>query len=153
MSLKIGQTAPDFTLFDSEKQKVTLSEQRGSKVILMFFPAAFTSTCTVQLCTMRDDLSWYNNLNAKVYGISTDSLFVLAKYKESNNLNFQLLADFNKEVCGLYDAQYDEFVYGMKGVSKRAAFVIDENGKILYAEVLDKAGDLPDFEKIKRCLD
>jgi peroxiredoxin len=151
MSL-INIAAPDFTLFNSERQPVTLSTNKGSKVLLLFFPAAFTSTCTKELCSVRDDLSLYNDLNAKVFGISTDSLYSLAKYKEELSLNFDLLADFNKEVSELYNALYEEFAYGMKGVSKRAAFVIDEEGIVKYEEVLQLAGDIPDFGKIKATL-
>jgi len=101
---------------------------------------------------MRDDLAWYNNVNAVVFGISTDALYSLAKYKEEQNLNFELLADYNKEVSGFYGAQYEVFNFGMKGTSRRAAFVIDEEGVIKYAEVLESASDLPNFQKVKDAL-
>lgn len=152
MSLQKGQQAPDFTLYNTLKQPVQLSSLRGSKVVLLFFPAAFTGTCTKELCSVRDDLSWYNNVNAKVFGISTDAIFSLIRYKEEQNLNFELLSDFNKTVCGTYGSQYDTFILDMKGVAKRSAFVIDENGVVVYAEVLESAGDIPDFEKIKAAL-
>lgn len=152
MSLTIGDKAPLFELYNTRKQLVELEKLRGKKVVLLFFPAAFTSTCTKELCSVRDDLAWYNKLNAEVFGISTDAVYSLIKYKEEQNLNFELLADFNKEISGLYGAQYDVFAFGMKGVSRRAAFVIDENGVIKYAEVLESAGDLPDFEKVKAAL-
>ncbi len=152
MKLTIGQEAPPFSLYNSSKQLVELNQLKGKKVVLLFFPAAFTSTCTKELCSMRDDLAWYNNVNAVVFGISTDALYSLARYKEEQNLNFELLADYNKEVSGLYGAQYDVFNFGMKGTSRRAAFVIDEQGIIKYAEVLESAGDLPDFEKVKAAL-
>ncbi len=152
-ALKPGQPAPPFTLFDTERKEISLESLKGQKVILLFFPAAFTSTCTKELCSVRDDLSWYNGMNARVMGISTDSLYALAKYKEEQKLNFTLLADYNKEVCALYGARYETFNYGMKGTSRRAAFVIDETGIIRYAEVLESAGDLPDFGKIKSALE
>lgn len=152
MSLQKGQQAPDFTLYNTLKQPVQLSSLRGSKVVLLFFPAAFTGTCTKELCSVRDDLSWYNNVNAKVFGISTDAVFSLIRYKEEQNLNFELLSDFNKTVCGTYGSQYETFILDMKGVAKRSAFVIDENGVVVYAEVLESAGDIPDFEKIKAAL-
>ena len=152
MLITQGQIAPGFALYNSQKQLVELEKLRGKKVVLLFFPAAFTSTCTKELCSVRDDLSWYNNVNAEVFGISTDSLYALAKYKAEQNLNFELLADYNKDVSALYGAAYEEFAFGMKGTSRRAAFVIDENGIIQYAEVLASAGDLPDFEKIKDAL-
>jgi len=139
-------------MFDSDKQPVSLESLKGHNVVLHFYPAAFTSTCTKQLCTTRDDLAFYNNVNAKVIGISTDSVYVLKKYKEEQNLNFTLASDYNKEVSGIYGAQYELFNYGMKGTSKRAAFVIDKNGIIQYAEVLDNASDLPNFEAIKGTL-
>lgn len=152
MILSIGQTAPEFSLYNSSKELVELNQLKGKKVVLLFFPAAFTSTCTKELCSVRDDLSWYNDVNAVVFGISTDALYSLAKYKAEQNLNFELLADFNKEVSGFYGAQYELFNFGMKGVSRRAAFVIDEEGIIKYAEVLESASDLPDFEKVKEAL-
>ena len=98
MPLEIGQQAPDFTLFDSDKKEITLSELKGQPVLLLFFPLAFTSTCTTELCSVRDNIGWYNNLNAKVFGISVDALHTLAKYKEDQQLNFTLLSDFNKDV-------------------------------------------------------
>jgi peroxiredoxin len=152
MSVLQGQQAPDFTLYNTLKQPIQLSSLRGSKVVLLFFPAAFTGTCTKELCSVRDDLSWYNNVNAKVFGISTDAVFSLIRYKEEQNLNFELLSDFNKTVCGTYGSQYETFILDMKGVAKRSAFVIDENGVVVYAEVLESAGDIPDFEKIKAAL-
>ncbi|MGI4019975.1 MAG: redoxin domain-containing protein [Janthinobacterium lividum] len=148
MSIQIGQPAPQFTLFSSDLKEVSLASFTGKKVIIHFFPMAFTGTCTTQLCTMRDNFSFYEGLNAQVLGISVDSPFTLAKYKEDNHYQFPLLSDFNKEVSNAYDAIYQEFKFGLKGVSKRAAFVIDENQQIIYAEVLESAGDLPDFAAI-----
>ncbi|MFN5324871.1 MAG: redoxin domain-containing protein [Bacteroidota bacterium] len=152
MSISINQPAPDFTLFNTEKQAITLSSLRGHKVVLLFFPAAFTGVCTKELCSVRDDMASYNHVNAKVIGISTDTLFTLAKFKEDQGYNFELLADYNKEVSKLYGCSYDEFVFGMKGTSKRSAFVIDENGVVKYAQVNESAGDLPDFDQIKAAL-
>lgn len=152
MQLQTGNAAPDFTLYNTKKEAVTLSSFLGKKVVLLFYPAAFTGTCTKELCSVRDDIASYNNINAVVFGISTDTVFSLIKYKEEQSLNFELLADYNKEVCALYGAQYETFIMGMKGTSRRAAFVIDEKGKITYAEVLESAGDLPDFNKIKAAL-
>ena len=153
MPLEIGQLAPDFTLFDSDKKEITLSELKGKPVLLLFFPLAFTSTCTTELCSVRDNIGWYNNINAKVFGISVDALQTLAKFKEDQQLNFTLLSDFNKDVSRLYESIYEQFGYNMKGVSKRTAFVIDKEGIIQYAEVLENAGEIPDFEKIKASLE
>lgn len=152
MSITVGQMAPDFSLFNTEKKEIKLSDLKGKKVIIHFFPQAFTGVCTTQLCTMRDNLNYYTNLNAVVLGISVDSIFTQAKFKELENYNFDLLSDFNKEVSRTYGAIYEDWILNMKGVSKRAAFVIDEEGKVVYAEVLESAGDLPDFSKIEQAV-
>ncbi|MEO7209363.1 MAG: redoxin domain-containing protein [Chitinophagaceae bacterium] len=153
MSLKVGDLAPEFTLADTEKNKVSLSDQKGNKVLLLFFPMAFTGVCTTELCSVRDNIGQYEQVNAKVFGISVDSPFTLAKFKEDQQLNFPLLSDFNKEVSEEYGCIYDAFIGWMKGVSKRAAFLIDEKGVIQYAEVLESAGDLPNFKAIKDVLE
>lgn len=152
MALQVGDQAPDFKLFSSDLKEVSLKDFAGRKVVIQFFPMAFTGTCTTQLCTMRDSFGYYEGINAAVLGISVDSPFTLAKFKEDQSYQFPLLSDFNKEVSQAYGAFYDEFVFNLKGVSKRAAFVVDETGKISYAEVLENAGDLPDFEAIKQVL-
>ena len=148
MSLQPGSAAPQFTLVSSALKEVSLADFKGKKVVLHFFPMAFTGTCTTQLCTMRDNFGYYDGLNATILGISVDSPFTLAKFKEENNYQFDLLSDFNKEVSTAYGAIYEQFVFGLKGVSKRAAFVIDEEQNIVYAEVLEVATDLPDFAAI-----
>jgi peroxiredoxin len=153
MNIEIGQPAPDFTLYDSAKNKITLSDMRGHNVLLLFFPLAFTSTCTAELCSIRDNISFYNDVNAKVFGISVDSLHTLAKYKADQNLNFTLLSDFNKDVSSLYGSLYEMFGYNMKGVSKRSAFVIDKDGIIRYAEVLENASEQPNFKNITLILE
>ena len=149
MSLQIGQKAPEFSLFNTDKKEVKLSDFLGKKVIIHFFPQAFTGTCTTQLCTMRDNFGYYTNLNAVVLGISVDSVFTLGKFKEEQSYNFDLLSDFNKETSRAYGSLYENWILNMQGVSKRSAFVLDEEGKIVYAEVLESAGDLPDFSKIE----
>jgi len=148
MSIQKGQSAPQFTLYSSELKEVSLADFKGKKVVLHFFPMAFTGTCTTQLCTMRDNFGYYDGLSAQILAISVDSPFTLAKFKEENNYQFPLLSDFNKEVSTAYGAIYHDFVFGMKGVSKRAAFVINEDQKVIYAEVLEVATDLPDFNAI-----
>ncbi len=153
MNIEIGQPAPGFTLYDSTKNKITLSDMKGQNVLILFFPLAFTSTCTAELCSIRDNISFYNNVNAKVFGVSVDSLHTLAKYKADQNLNFTLLSDFNKEVSSLYGSLYEMFGYNMKGVSKRSAFVIDKDGIIRYAEVLENAGEQPNFKNLTLILE
>lgn len=152
MKIELGQKAPAFTLVDSEKKPVSLEDFKGKNVLLLFFPLAFTSTCTAELCATRDDIATYNNANAQVLAISNDSLFVLAKFKEEQKLNFPLLSDFNKTVSESYGSLYAEFVHGMKGVSMRSAFVIDKDGIVRYAEVLEKSSDIPNFDAIKKVL-
>lgn len=152
MKIEVGQKAPDFTLYDSGKKQVSLAELKGQNVMLLFFPLAFTSTCTKELCSIRDNIAWYNNVNAKVFGISVDALHTLARFKEDQKLNFTLLSDFNKEVSTAYGSIYEMFGYNMKGVSKRSAFVIDKEGIIRYAEVLDNASEVPNFEAIQQTL-
>lgn len=151
-ALKVGDPAPDFALYSSDKELTRLSDMLGHPVVLLFFPLAFTNTCTRELCATRDDLSIYKDLDAKVFGISVDSLHSLNRYKQDHQLNFPLLSDFNKDTVRAYHAVYEEFGYGMRGVGKRAAFVIDQEGIIRYAEVLENAGLLPDFEGIQNTL-
>ena len=149
-----GKQAPGFSLYSSEKAKVNLSDFIGKEnILILFFPQAFTGICTNELCSVRDNISLYQNLNAQVIGISVDSVFTLAKFKELEKLNFPILSDFNKEVSSLYGSIYESFTdMGMKGVSKRSAFVIDKQGVIQYEEVLDSAGDVPNFEAINEIL-
>lgn len=149
----IGRQAPDFSLYDSDKKKISLKDYRGRRVLLLFFPQAFTSTCTKELCSTRDNITLYNQANAQVFGISVDSVYTLAKYKEGQQLNFPLLSDFNKETSASYGALYEVFNYEMRGVSKRAAFVIGRTGLVEYAEILENATHLPDFERIHRLLE
>ena len=152
MAIQVGQQAPDFTLRDNEKNKVTLSEQKGKNVVLIFFPLAFTGTCTKELCSIRDNYNIYDSLDAQVYGISVDSLHALDKFKKEQNLNFPLLSDFNKQVSTAYDTIYEHFYNDMDGVSKRSAFVIDKEGIVRYAEVLENALELPNFDAIQAVL-
>ncbi|HSC54988.1 MAG TPA: redoxin domain-containing protein [Phnomibacter sp.] len=152
MAIEIGQKAPAFTLYNTEKQEVSLESLAGQNVLILFFPLAFTSVCTKELCSVRDNIAFYNSSNAVVVGISVDSLYTLGRYKADQQLNFTLLSDFNKEVSAAYGALYDRFSYGMQGVSKRAAFVVGKTGNIAYAEVLESAADLPNFEAIQAVL-
>jgi peroxiredoxin len=152
MKINIGDLAPDFSLYNTEKELVQLSQLKGSPVVLLFFPLAFTSTCTAELCAVRDDIANYQQLNAKVVGISVDSIFSLKKFQEEQHLNFPLLSDFNKTASTDYDSLYEAFVLDMKGVSKRSAFVIDAEGVVRYAEVLEKASDIPDLKAIQSVL-
>ena len=152
MSISKGQAAPNFKLYNTEKKEVELASLKGKNVVILFFPLAFTSTCTAELCSMRDDIATYNSLNAVILGISVDSLFTLGKFKAEQNLNFDLLSDFNKTASEAFGSLYQSFILGMNGVSKRSAFVVDKNGIVQYAEVLENAGEIPSFENIKNTL-
>ena len=152
MAITVGQAAPPFTLFSSDKKEVSLSDYKGKNVLLLFYPMAFTSVCTAELCNVRDNIGMYSNVNAEAFGISVDSVYTLAKFKEEQGFNFTLLSDFNKEVTNAYDVLQENFAFGMKGVSKRGSFVIDKEGKIAYAEVAPSLGDMPNFEAINEVL-
>ena len=152
MALRIGDKAPDFSLYASDKVLTHLTDFKGRNVVLLFFPLAFTSTCTKEHCATRDDISVYNALDAEVLAISVDSPQTLARYKLEYELNFKLLSDFNKVAIRSYDTMYEEFSLGMRGVAKRSAFVIDGEGLIRYAEVLENAGSMPDLTAVQNAI-
>ena len=152
MALKIGDPAPTFKLYSSDNKEVALQDYKGQPALVLFFPFAFTGVCTTELCGVRDNIASYNKMNTAVLGISVDSPFTLAKFKEDQGLNFPLLSDFGKEACASYGSMYGEFVMGLKGVAKRSAFVVDQNGVIQYAEVLEDAGQVPNFVAINEIL-
>lgn len=150
--LKPGDKAPDFKLVDLDKQPVTLADYRGKKLVLLFFPFAFSSTCTKELCMTRDALGSYNELGADVLAVSVDSHHSLRQFKEHHNLNFRLASDFNKQAISAYDVRYETFGPYHSGVAKRSAFVIDRAGVLRHSEVLENADDIPDFDKVKEAL-
>lgn len=152
MHLGIGDEAPQFTLKASDKSDVSLSDFKGRNVVILFFPAAFTGVCTAELCSVRDNMAEYAQLDADVLAISVDLPFTLNKFKEEQGFQFPLLSDFNKEVSRAYGSIYEEWILGFKGVAKRSAFVVDREGKIRYAEVLENAGEQPNFEAVKTTL-
>ena len=152
MNLTIGDKAPQFTLRNTLKEEVSLKDYEGKNLLILFFPLAFTGVCTKELCSVRDNLKKYETAGVDVVAISVDSLFTLEKFKQEQGLNFPLLSDFNKEVSRSYGCLYEDFVLDMKGVSKRSAFIVDKNGVIRYAEVLESAGDLPNFAEIQNVI-
>jgi peroxiredoxin len=153
MSIQVGQQAPEFSLWSTDKKEIKLSELKGKNVLLLFIPYAFTGVCTTELCSVRDNIAAYNNANAEVFGISVDTPYSLKRFKEDQNFNFTLLSDFNKEAMKAYDCMYEVFgTQGFKGVAKRSAFVIDKEGTVRYAEVLEDAGKIPDFDAIQSVL-
>jgi len=152
MTLAVGQQAPDFEIPLAGGEKFKLSDSRGKQaVVLLFFPLAWTSVCTAEMCEVRDSFARYAALEAKVVGISVDSPFALAKFKAEENLQFDLASDFNKEVITAYDVKFEDLM-GFKGVAKRAAFVVGKDGKILHAEVSDDPRQMPDFARIQEVL-
>jgi peroxiredoxin len=151
MSYQIGDTIPSITLQDTEGTQITIEAETNNHTVLLFFPLAFSSVCTDELCSVRDNMKLYESLNAKVYGISIDSFFSLKAFKQSQNLNFTLLSDFNKEQSTNFGVLNNDH-FGMIGVAKRSAFVLDGNMKLVHSEILEDAGNLPDFDKIKEAL-
>jgi len=157
MTLAVGTKAPDFTLStktaDGPKQ-IKLSDNVGKKnTLLLFFPMAFTGTCTTEMCDVSSGLSAYSNMNAAVYGISGDNPFAQEAWAQKEKITVPLLSDYEHEAAKAYDVMYDSFLpqmnLGMGGVPKRSAFIIDKNGVIQYAESNDDARQLPNFDKIK----
>ena len=149
--IKVGQKAPDFKLVGTDMSPITLADFKGKNLILHFFPLAFTSVCTAQMCTARDEENDYASLGAEVVGASVDSPFVLQKFSAENNLNFKLASDFNRTVSADFGVLFEEDFMGLSKFSKRSAFVIDGAGIIRYAEVTD-GKSLPNFEAIKQTL-
>jgi len=152
MSLAPGTKAPDFKLPNTEKKEVSLSDFAGKNLIIQFFPAAFTGVCTAQMCTSRDDLSSFNDLNASVVGISVDTPFSLGEFKAKNNINFDLLSDFNKVVIKSYDMYLENFALGLKGVAKRGVVLIDGEGIVRYSEETANPGVQVNFAALKEAL-
>ncbi len=152
MAITLGQKAPGFTLVDSDKNMVSLENFKGKNVLLLFFPAAFTGVCTKEMCSTTDELAFYNKMNAEVLGISVDLPFSLGKFKELNKIEFPLLSDFNKEAINAFGVNEESWILGLKGVSKRAVFVVDKDGTVAYSQVMASAGEMPDFDMVKEAL-
>jgi len=158
MNLQIGDLAPDFTLKSKnqtgEVKDISLKDFKGKNIVLLFFPLAYTGVCTTEMCTVSEGYESYASLDAVVLAVGVDSIFTQEAWAKQNGITIALLSDFNKEVIEKYGTRYPDggFVLGINGVSKRAAFVIDKKGIIRYKEILDDAGKLPDFEKIKGVL-
>jgi glutaredoxin-dependent peroxiredoxin len=151
MAVDVGSKAPDFTLTNQDRQPVKLSEQRGGPVVLAFFPAAFSSVCTKELCTFRDSLARLNQAKARVFGISVDTFFTLKAFHDQQGYNFPLLSDFNKQAIRDYGV-FNEDMIGLKGIAKRAVFVIDRDGVVRHREVLEDARNEPDYDAVFKAL-
>ena len=151
MAADVGSKAPEFTLPNQDREPVSLSSAAGKNVVLAFFPAAFTSVCTKELCHFRDSLATLNKANAVVYGISVDTPFALKEFWKQQQLNFPLLSDFNRDAIAKYDVVNPD-MGGLKGISRRAVFVIDQSGTIRHREVTASPGDEPDYAKVESVL-
>ena len=153
MSVEVGSKAPDFTLPNQDRQPVALRDElRKGNVVLAFFPAAFSSVCTKELCTLRDQLGPLNHLaKAQVMGISVDTPFALKAFANEQKLSFPLLSDFNKDVIRAYEV-FNPDMIGLKGIARRAVFVLDREGTVRYREVLDDARNEPNYEKLNGAL-
>ena len=154
MPVEVGQRAPGFTLFDSERQPRKLSQFKGKNVVLAFFPGAFTGVCTTEMCTFRDRLSQFNSLNAQVLGISVDGAFSQKAFSDQNNLNFPLLSDFTRRVVNRYGVTIPNFA-GLKGyvAAQRAVFVVDKTGVVRYKWVAPNPGVEPNYDEVRQAVE
>jgi peroxiredoxin len=149
--VELNSKAPDFKLIDSNLKQKTLADYKGNKTVLLFFPGAFTGVCTKEMCTFRDSMSKFNNLKAKVVGISVDQPFSLAQFAKENNLNFDLLSDATREVSKKYDSLHHDFV-NVPGLtaSKRSVFILDQNGVVKYKWISDNPGVEPNYAEVEK---
>ena len=153
MAIAVGVKAPDFTLYNTDRKQVSLKDFTGKTLVINFFPAAFTSVCTQQLCSNRDELNFYNDIGAAVVGVSVDMPFSLGIFKAQQQINFDLLSDFNKEMIHAYEMYHCNFAMGMRGVAKRGVVVVDENGIVVYAEETVNPGTQVDFAALRQSLE
>jgi len=156
MSVKVGDAAPGFTLKNQASEDVSLSDFRGTKILITFFPFAFSSVCTTEMRKLQEDFNNNLDLDVQVLGISVDSPYTLRAFRESNNVTFPMLSDFNKDVSRMYDSLYEVYnpeKYSYNGVSKRSAFIVGKDGKIKYIEICSTPGDQPDYDSIKKILE
>ena len=151
MAVAVGSKAPDFTLTNQDREAVTLSKLQGKPVVLAFFPAAFSSVCTKELCTFRDSMADLGKADAQVFGISVDTFFALKAFQGQQKLTFPLLSDFNKTAMRDYGA-FNEDMIGLKGIAKRAVFVLDRDGVVRHREVLEDARNEPDYQAVYAAL-
>lgn len=153
MALKVGDQAPPFLLPDTTKKLRTLNEFLGSRTIVLFCPAAFTSVCSKEMCTMRDSFATFDGLNAQIVAISVDSPFSGKAFAEQNKLNFPLLSDFTRHVSAQYAGLYMD-LGGVPGytAAKRSVFVLDKNGIVRYAWISENPGAEPNYDEIKNAL-
>ena len=154
MALKVGDKAPDFKLLDTDRKERSLSEFLGKKTVLVFYPGAFTGVCTKEMCTFRDSMTTFNNMNAQVVGISVDTPFSNKGFSDANKFTFPLLSDFTRTVSKQYCGIYEDFA-GLKGytASKRSVFVLDTNGVVKYSWISEtNPGAEPPYDEVNKAL-
>ncbi len=153
MAAEVGSKAPDCTLPDQNMQAVKLGEQfRKQTTVLAFFPAAFTSVCTKEMCTFRDSLAAFEDVKAKVYGISVDSPFALAEWKKQQKLAFPLLADFKHEAIKAYDVVFPNLANVGYVAAQRSVFVIGKDGNVAWSWVADSPAQEPSYDDVKKAV-
>lgn len=153
MAIEVGQQAPDVKLINSDRKAVKLSELRGKPTVLLFFPGAFTGPCTKEMCSFRDSMAQFNQLDAQVLGISVDSPFAQKAFADANNLNFALLSDYSREAVRAFDVQDPNFAGGlMPGVAMRSAFVLDRNGVVRWKWVAPSQATEPDYWAVQEAV-
>ena len=153
MSVELGQKAPDFQLPDQDRKHQALKDFMGKKTVLAFFPGAFTSPCTKEMCTFRDSMTVLNGLNAQVVGISVNDPFTNKAFAEANKLQFPILSDYMRETVKRFNVFHSDFA-GLKGyiAAKRSIFVLDEKGVVRYRWVSEDPGKEPKYDEIKEAL-
>ena len=152
MPVRQGDVAPKFKLPAKPREEIDVGALFGREpVVLLFFPLAFSSVCTSEMCAIRDDWAKYDSLGCRVFGISVDSPFVTDRFRQAERIPFPILSDFNKTVSRQYDVLHED-LFGLKGVSKRAAFVIGVDGRINYAWVTEDPGVQVNFDEILKAL-
>ncbi len=147
------EKAPNFTLPDTDRKPRSLNEllKPNGATLLAFFPGAFTTVCTREMCTLRDNMQELNKINAQVVGISVNDPFTNKAFAQNNNLNFPILSDYNREVVKLYNVFHENFG-NLKGytVAKRGVFILDHNGVVVYKWVSDDPTKEPNYEELKK---
>lgn len=152
MAIKVGDKAPDFTLVDTERKERKFSEFAGKTTVLVFFPGAFTSVCTREMCSIRDSMADFNKVDAQVVAISVDAPAANRAFQTQNRLEFPVLSDFTREVSKKYPGIYENF--GVKGLTaaKRSVFVIDKQGIVRYAWITENPGEEPNYEEVRKAV-
>jgi peroxiredoxin len=153
MAAEVGQAAPEFSLFDTDRNRRALSDFRGQNVVLAFVPGAFTGVCTNEVCALRDRNDQFNSMNAQVLGISVDPPFSQKAWADANNLNFPMLSDFNREAVNQYGVALENLA-GLEGyvAANRAVFVVDKDGMVCYKWVAPSPVNEPDYDEIRQAL-